>query len=200
MDISVYKLKNRFQTLLMPLCKKLHSYNVTPNQITIFTLLYNIVFSYIILKVQYKWVILFVPIFFLVRMGLNALDGMIATKFSMKTNLGIFLNELGDIISDIIFFYCFFPLLKINEFYGFVFILFSIISEYVGVVSIQIDGKRHYEGPMGKSDRAVLIGLLALLPFLGVRIFFIKIIIIIGILLLILTTFNRMRNSLSNIL
>lgn len=41
-----------------------------------------------------------VPVFFLFRMALNAIDGMIAKDFNQISNLGAFLNEIGDIISD----------------------------------------------------------------------------------------------------
>ena len=36
----------------------------------------------------------------LIRMALNALDGMLAREFGQKSPLGAYLNELGDVVSD----------------------------------------------------------------------------------------------------
>lgn len=47
-------------------------------------------------------------------------------------------------------------------------VLLAVISEMTGVVAVQIGASRRYDGPMGKSDRAFLFGLLALLGGLGV--------------------------------
>ena len=50
MDISIYKLKTKFQNLLMPVCEKLVKLKITPNQITVTTVLLNIIFAGIIYK------------------------------------------------------------------------------------------------------------------------------------------------------
>ena len=50
MDISIYKLKTKFQNLLMPICEKLVKLKVSPNQITVTTVLLNIVFAGLIYK------------------------------------------------------------------------------------------------------------------------------------------------------
>lgn len=199
MEISVYKLKNKFQQLLMPLCQKLNDLGFTPNQITILTLIYSIVFSFIIYKFgHYRWILLLIPVFFLKRMALNALDGMIANKFNKKTKLGMFLNEICDVVADSIFYYCFFSITHINQVYFLIFIFLSILTEYVGVTATQVDNKRHYEGPMGKSDRAVLVSILGILIFFKVKLLYINIVFIIGMILLILTIYNRIKNSLEN--
>ena len=88
MDISIYKLKTKFQNLLMPICEKLVKLKVSPNQITITTVLLNIVFAGLIYKLSdYKLIYLTVPVFLFLRMALNALDGMIANKFNQKTKM-----------------------------------------------------------------------------------------------------------------
>ena len=47
-------------------------------------------------------------------------------------------------------------------------VLLSIVTEMAGVVAVQIGASRRYDGPMGKSDRAFVFGLLALLLGLGI--------------------------------
>nr|WP_314655850.1 CDP-alcohol phosphatidyltransferase family protein [uncultured Fusobacterium sp.] len=196
MDISIYKLKTKFQNLLMPICEKFVKLKITPNQITITTVLLNIIFAGIIYKFSnYNFLYLIVPIFLFLRMALNALDGMIANKFNQKTKIGIFYNEVGDVISDTVFFYIFLRVIGVNEVYNLLFIFLSALSEYIGVVAVMVDNKRHYEGPMGKSDRAFLISLLAIIYFF-IRNQYFDYILILAIILLIFTIYNRVKSSL----
>ncbi|WP_338999006.1 CDP-alcohol phosphatidyltransferase family protein [Fusobacterium animalis] len=196
MDISIYKLKTKFQNLLMPICRKLVDLKVTPNQITLTTILLNIIFAGIIYKFSnFTYLFLIVPIFLFLRMALNALDGMIANKFNQKTKIGIFYNEAGDVVSDTVFFYVFLRVVRVNEMYNLLFIFLSALSEYIGVVTVMVDNKRHYEGPMGKSDRAFLISLLAIIYFFIGNQYF-DYILILAIILLIFTIYNRIKSSL----
>ncbi|MEK8021962.1 MAG: CDP-alcohol phosphatidyltransferase family protein, partial [Candidatus Parabeggiatoa sp.] len=41
------------------------------------------------------WILLFLPLLLFVRMGLNAIDGLLAREHDMQTPLGAILNELG---------------------------------------------------------------------------------------------------------
>mgnify|MGYP001557046178 CR=1 FL=1 len=47
-------------------------------------------------------------------------------------------------------------------------VLLAIISEMAGVVAVQIGASRRYDGPMGKSDRALVFGTVGLALGLGV--------------------------------
>lgn len=200
MDISIYNLKKKFQNLLMPLCEKMNSLGMTPNQITIGTMIGSIIFSLLFYKFsEYRILFLIVPLFFLKRMALNALDGMIANKFNKKTNLGVFLNEIGDIVADTVFFFCFFSALNVNTVLSMLFIFLGILSEYTGITAMQIDGKRHFEGPMGKSDRAFFISLLSIFIFFRLDNKYVEYFIILGIILLFLTIYNRIKSSLKKI-
>ena len=102
-------------------------------------------------------------------MSLNALDGMMARTYNQQTKRGEILNELGDVISDL---FIFFPLLKyeqVNIYLVVFFICLSIINEFAGILGKIVSGVRRYEGPMGKSDRAFVIGLYGLLSFLSIK-------------------------------
>ena len=103
--ISIYNLKPKFQKLLQPLLFLLKKLNVTPNQITLFTVLFSIVIGFFLFKsIDEKTYFLIVAIGLLVRMMLNALDGMMAKQFNLESKKGEILNELGDIISDVAIF------------------------------------------------------------------------------------------------
>ncbi len=41
------------------------------------------------------------PLVLFVRMALNAIDGMMAREFGQASKLGAYLNEIGDIVSDV---------------------------------------------------------------------------------------------------
>jgi CDP-diacylglycerol--glycerol-3-phosphate 3-phosphatidyltransferase len=167
--ISVYKIKPAFQKLLTPVLKGLHKIEVTANQITwssiLLSLLIGIAFWY---ANQYRMLFLALPIGLLIRMALNALDGMMARTYNQQTKKGEVLNELGDIISDL---FIFFPLLFFEKHITYlivVFISLSIINEFAGLLGKIISGERRYDGPMGKSDRAFVMGLYGILSFVAI--------------------------------
>jgi CDP-diacylglycerol--glycerol-3-phosphate 3-phosphatidyltransferase len=114
-----------------------------------------------------RWPLLALPVFLFIRMALNALDGMLAREHQMESKLGTMLNELGDVCSDTV---VYLPLAAIPHFPPIPVILIvvlSILTEMTGVMAVQISGSRRYDGPMGKSDRAFAIGLIALLAGLN---------------------------------
>ena len=130
-------------------------------------------------------------------MILNALDGMMAREFGQSSRLGEVLNEMGDIVSDV---FIFFPLLKYHPeslYLVVAFIVLSVLNEFAGVMGKVLGGERRYEGPMGKSDRALLVGIYGLLAYFGVAIAaYSKVIFSIVIALLLLSTFIRLKKGL----
>ncbi|MFT7618873.1 MAG: CDP-diacylglycerol--glycerol-3-phosphate 3-phosphatidyltransferase [Planctomycetota bacterium] len=101
-------------------------------------------------------------------MALNAIDGMLAREHAMKSDLGAILNEMGDVVADTAIYLPFALVPGIAPWQVVIFVVLAILSEMMGVVSVQIGASRRYDGPMGKSDRAFAIGLLSLLLGLGV--------------------------------
>ena len=133
-------------------------------------------------------------------MALNAIDGMLAREHDMKSNLGAVLNEIGDVASDSALYL---PLALVPGFRPelvVAIVLLAAISEMTGVVAVQIGATRRYDGPMGKSDRAFVFGLLCLLLGCGVSLEQWLDTILGGvILLLVLTIFNRSRQALKEV-
>ena len=199
--VSIYQIKPKFQALLRPLTNRLASLGVTANQVTVFAAILSIVTGALIyFYEEQSWPLLLVPLILLVRMALNAIDGMLAREHSMESNLGAVLNELGDVISDL---FLYLPLAVVLGFRGELIILivvFSIISEMVGVISVQIGASRRYDGPMGKSDRAFVFGAICLLIGLGVSSSpWLDWVLSIVLLLVILTIWNRAMKALKEI-
>jgi len=164
--ISIYKIKPKFQQLLMPLLKLLRRLGISPNSITIFSILLSFGIAYFFWNTSdNSSYFLIVAFGLLLRMMLNALDGMMARIYNLQSKLGEVLNEVGDIISDVAI-YCPIILFKFLEIeIAIIFILLSIINEFCGVIAKVISGERRYDGPMGKSDRAFLIGVICIVYY-----------------------------------
>jgi len=164
--ISIYKIKPKFQQLLMPLLKLLRRLGISPNSITIFSILLSFVISYFFWKTtDNPPYFLIVAFGLLIRMMLNALDGMMARIYNLQSKLGEVLNEVGDIVSDVAIY---FPLIIFEPLrieIAIIFILLSIINEFCGLMAKLISGERRYDGPMGKSDRAFLIGIICIVYY-----------------------------------
>jgi CDP-diacylglycerol--glycerol-3-phosphate 3-phosphatidyltransferase len=163
--ISVYKIKPKFQAFLLPVLQLLHRMGVTANGITwsgiILSALSGVAFWYH----PSGYMLALTPIVLFVRMAINALDGMMARKYNQQSKAGELLNELGDIFSDLFIFVPLFQLVNVNQSVLFVFIFLAVISEFAGVMGKVMSGERRYDGPMGKSDRALLLGLFCLIAY-----------------------------------
>ncbi|MEY8692466.1 CDP-alcohol phosphatidyltransferase family protein [Mammaliicoccus sciuri] len=199
--ISIYEIKPEFQQLLMPIVDWMRKIGMTPNQVTILALLLSIVTG-IILSIFHdnKWIFILMPIVMFVRMALNAIDGLMAKKYQMKSHLGLLLNELGDVISDL---FLFIPFVFIAEDYGIgimLFISLSIISEMAGVTVQVIGSSRRYDGPMGKSDRAFIVGFISFLIFVHLNIIpYLHFVFYICSILMLINIYNRIINGLKEV-
>lgn len=166
---SVYDLKPRFQALLRPLVVRLAARGITANQVTIAAVVLSIIGGGLIAWKPFEtWPLLLLPLILLLRMGLNAIDGMLAREFGQQSKLGAILNELGDVVADTALYLplAWVPMVYVPLIEGIV--VLAVISEMTGVVAVQIGAKRQYQGPMGKSDRALWFGALGLVLGLGV--------------------------------
>ncbi|MDJ0759359.1 MAG: CDP-alcohol phosphatidyltransferase family protein [Woeseiaceae bacterium] len=161
--MTIYDLKPAFTNLLRPVCQWLAGHGVTPNQLTVGATLLSIATGALIaFKHEHASVLLALPFVLFVRMGLNALDGMLAREHGQQSRLGGFLNELGDVVSDIVLYLPFALLPGVSGELVLLVVLLAVLSEMTGVVAIQAGAERRYDGPMGKSDRAFFFGALAL--------------------------------------
>ncbi|MDE0978362.1 MAG: CDP-alcohol phosphatidyltransferase family protein [Flavobacteriales bacterium] len=163
---STYALKPAFQRLLNPVVALLRRVGVTPNGLTWSALVLSGVMGWMFVQGQEQPVWFFVIVMsLLLRMILNALDGMMARSHDMATKGGAVLNELGDVVSDALVMW---PLALMSGLHaGWVGLLLwlSAVNELSGVLGGWLNGERRYDGPMGKSDRTLAWGVLCL--FLG---------------------------------
>lgn len=142
---------------------RLHKIGVTPNHVTITAIILSAIMGYLLYtSVDHRLFLLLVPGGYLLRMALNAIDGMMARSYDLSSSTGAILNELGDVISDVFIFIGFWSFATVDFRILTLFIVLAVINETCGILSQALFGVRSYNGPMGKSDRALVIGLLCI--------------------------------------
>ena len=167
---TIYDLKPVFQRTLRPLTGRLFRIGITANQVTLAALALSVVTgAALLLRPDSRGVLLLIPFVLFLRMALNAIDGMLAREHGMASRLGAVLNELGDVVSDAALYLPFAYLPGVNGLWVVLLVVTSIIAEMTGVVAVQIGASRRYDGPLGKSDRAFVFGLIALALAVGIE-------------------------------
>ncbi len=193
--MTLYDIKPQFQNLLRPLVLKLHQRGVTPNQVTLAALAMSVIAGILLSVFPYPYFFLSLPVFLTIRMALNALDGMLAREFNQQTRMGAILNEVGDILSDVSLYLPFAFLPDVSLWWVVLVLFLSCLTEFCGILSQTLTGKRGYCGPLGKSDRALLFGTTGLgIAVWPQHMFVINIVFIIAALLLVWTCINRCRD------
>lgn len=165
---TLYQLKPKFQQLLRPLLHRLHGVGVSANAVTVTAMGLSMLLGSVLWyfpRVPVLWLLL--PVFLLLRMALNAIDGMLAREFNQQSRVGAILNEVGDVVSDCFLYVPFGLIYGVSFSLVLLIVLLAILSEFIGVLGQVIGGGRRYDGPMGKSDRAFVFGALALLNGVG---------------------------------
>ena len=199
--MSIYELKPKFQNLLRPFAIKLEARGVTANQVTLAACAISVILGLILTALSdYEWLFILIPIWLFVRMALNAIDGMLAREFNQKSRLGGYLNEITDVVSDAALYL---PFAFVYPFDGLqigLIIWLSALTEFCGVLG-QVQGKtRRYDGPLGKSDRAFLFGVLGLVyVFVPTLPDFLYWLLWIVIILLIVTCVKRVKSGLAEV-
>ncbi len=160
---SVYDIKPAFQNLLRPVVRGLVGIGATPNQVTVFAFLLSAAAGAAIgWWPTSPWPLLALPVVLFSRMALNAIDGMMAREHDLATPLGAILNEAGDVAADTVLYVplalvpCLDPWLVLSV------VFLAGMTELVGITAVSIGASRRYDGPMGKSDRALWISVLAI--------------------------------------
>ena len=159
---SIYQLKPAFQGVLRPMVGALARAGVTANQVTVLAVLLCVAVGVAIGTVDDPRILLLLPLALFLRMALNAVDGMLAREHGQRSRLGAYLNELGDVVADAALVAPFAFLAPFSPAWTAVVVALSIVAEYAGAMGPLAGASRRYDGPMGKSDRALVFGALAL--------------------------------------
>nr|WP_288914463.1 CDP-alcohol phosphatidyltransferase family protein [uncultured Pseudomonas sp.] len=198
---SIYQLKPAFQNLLRPMVQRLYDKGITANQVTLLAGVVSVLVGAVVAWfANHLGVFILVPIWMLLRMALNAVDGMLAREFGQQSHLGAYLNELCDIIADAALILPFALFADASLLLVLLVTLLALFSEYAGVLGAMVGASRRYDGPMGKSDRAFVLGVLAT----GIALGWLGTLWVDGVMavvaaLLVYTLVNRVRHGLNQV-
>ncbi|SDS93346.1 CDP-alcohol phosphatidyltransferase family protein [Pseudomonas prosekii] len=198
---SIYQLKPAFQNLLRPLVQRLFDNGTTANQITVLAGVISVVVGIAVAGfAEHAWVFALIPVWMILRMALNAIDGMLAREFGQQSRLGAYLNELCDIVADCALILPFALIADVSLLIVLAVTLLALLSEYSGVLGPMVGASRRYDGPMGKSDRAFVLGVLATGIALGwISALWINVVFGVVAVLLAYTLVNRVRQGLKEV-
>lgn len=169
--MSIYALKPKFQGLLRPLVRRLHAIGITANQVTLAACAVSVALGLWLYFTTASGTttataFLLLPLWLFLRMAFNAIDGMLAREFGQQSKLGAYLNELTDVIADAALALPFAAVAPFAMDHGplwiAAFVVLAGLSEFAGALGPTVGGTRRYDGPMGKSDRAFVLGAVAL--------------------------------------
>ena len=162
MAFTLYQIKPRFQNLLRPLVRWLAAAGMSANQVTLAACAVSLVFGLGLYFHPEPRLFAVIPLWMLLRMAMNAIDGMLAREHHQASRLGAYLNEICDVLADAALFLPLAAITPFNPLAVGVVIVLAAVSELAGVLGQTIGASRRYDGPMGKSDRALLLGVLSL--------------------------------------
>ena len=169
--MTLYALKPRFQALLRPVARRLHAGGATANQVTVGTAAASLLLggglALAAAAGELIWFLL-LPGWLLLRMALNAIDGVLAREFGQASRLGACLNELADLLADAALYLPFALLPATGSALAVLVVVLANVAELAAVVATADGSGRRNDGPMGKSDRALVFGALGLLLGCGI--------------------------------
>jgi len=157
---TLYDVKPAFVRSLSPAIAFCERKGITPNALTAAALVLSAAMGAVLASFPKERLALgAVAVSFLLRMALNAMDGALARKTGQSTPHGEVFNEAADVLADTLLFL---PLLVVSSaapLAVFLFVLLAGWSELCGVLPKAAGFARRYDGPFGKSDRALAVGL-----------------------------------------
>ena len=134
---TTYDLKPAFQRTLLPMMGRLRQAGVTPNALTWMAIALSGGLGYaFVLGLEHRAWFYAVAAGLLLRMALNALDGMMARQFDMTSKAGAVLNELGDVVSDALVMWPLAWLLGVHPGWVGALLWMSAVNECAGVLAL----------------------------------------------------------------
>ena len=160
--MTLYQLKPAFQQRLRPWVGRLAGRGVRANHVTVAAAAVSVALGAGLLLQPGgdRSAFLLLPLWMLLRMAFNAIDGMLAREHGQQTALGAYLNELCDLVSDAALYLPFAMVAPFGPWGVGAVVLAAWLAEYAGVLGSGVGASRRYDGPLGKSDRALVFGAL----------------------------------------
>jgi CDP-diacylglycerol--glycerol-3-phosphate 3-phosphatidyltransferase len=165
---TIYDFKPQFQALLRPIAAALAQRGIRANDVTLGALLLSAAQgAWLALDPTLRWPLLALPVTLFVRMAMNAVDGLMAKEHGQATPAGAVLNEISDVVADAALYLPLALVPGVNAPLAVLAVVAGIVAEMTGALGPMLGAGRNYAGPLGKSDRALAFGLLAVLIGMG---------------------------------
>lgn len=162
--MGIYAIKPGFQRVLRVVERPLVSWRIHPDIITFSALALSGLGGFALFASRWsQWTLLVVPFACMLRICLNALDGMVAKDLGVARPWGEVLNELSDRLADAAFFVAIVFVPGIITPLAVSVLALTLITSYIGTLSKAAGAVRQYGGVMGKADRMILLSLASLI-------------------------------------
>lgn len=141
---------------------------MTPNGAAIFGIIFVILtalgFYLGFVYEKLHFCLLLVPVFLLMRMSMNALDGLLAREYKLASVKGELLNEGIDVVGDMVCYGILYFIPGIPKVSLVIYLMLIWAAEFFGILGKSMPGgARRYENFFsGKPDRALWMGLFAI--------------------------------------
>jgi phosphatidylglycerophosphate synthase len=106
---------------------------------------------------RWTWLLLVAPLFCIIRLWFNMLDGMVALASGKASLRGEIVNELPDRVSDVMIFVGVAHSGWVSPLLGYWAALLALMTAYVGTLGQAVTGRRRFEGVMSKQYRMVVL-------------------------------------------
>ena len=159
--MALYAIKPWFQGRLGGVAKQMIAARVSPDALTLGAVGVAAVggLALALGGLHPAWLLL-VPPLALLRLALNALDGMVARAVG-GSRFGEVLNEVGDRLADSAFLLGAALAPGADLRVGLLALALVLLSSFIGLAGLAAGGTRHYGGPMGKADRMLVLSVAA---------------------------------------
>jgi CDP-diacylglycerol--glycerol-3-phosphate 3-phosphatidyltransferase len=156
--MGVYAIKPRFQQALLGIERRLVARRVHPDYLTLGALALSLAGAGLLIGARWlPGLLLGVPFVAIVRLALNALDGMVARDLGVARPWGEVLNELCDRLSDTALLLGATLASGVWAPAGVAAVVLVLLSSYLGLAVKAAGGPRLYLGVMGKADRMIAL-------------------------------------------
>jgi CDP-diacylglycerol---glycerol-3-phosphate 3-phosphatidyltransferase len=165
--MGLYAIKPGFQRSLSGVRLQLVRWRIHPDYLTVSAVVLSVLGGLALYGSNYAgWLLLFVPAAALIRIALNALDGLVARDTGLARPWGEVLNEFCDRLSDVALFAGVALAPGSNMALGAAALVLMMLSSYVGTAARAAGGKRQYGGIMAKADRMLALSAASVAAFL----------------------------------
>jgi phosphatidylglycerophosphate synthase len=159
-------LKTRERELAKKFAKWLSSQAITPNQISMFSLVFAFLAGVCLLAIPNsigadRWALpLFSAIFIQLRLLCNLLDGMVAVEGGKQSHSGELFNDIPDRFADAIILvsagYAI-TLVSWGGALGWCVALLAVMTAYIRTLAVSVGAPANFQGPMAKPHRMALL-------------------------------------------